>query len=60
MSSSVSSGIVGEDLLVRHPRRQPAEHVRDRNPHVADAKAAAAFAGLDRDDVVIVHTIEFY
>jgi invasion protein IalB len=36
-------------------RGQPAEHISDRNPHIADAGTAAALARLDRDDVLVVH-----
>jgi hypothetical protein len=35
--------------------REPAEHVRDGDPHVANARTAAALTGLDRNDVLIIH-----
>src|SRR4029077_19167521 len=48
-------GILAQDVRVRHPGREPAEHIADRNSHVADAGTSAALARLDRDDVLIGH-----
>ena len=38
---------------------EPTEHIRNRNPHVADARSAAALARLDGDDVLVVHDNNF-
>src|SRR6185437_3277797 len=46
---------VAKDLLVGLAGRQPTEHVRDRNPHVADARPAAALTRFDGNDVLVVH-----
>ena len=35
--------------------REPAEHIRDGDPHMADASTAAALTWLDRNDVLILH-----
>jgi hypothetical protein len=35
--------------------REPAEHISDGDPHVADARTATALARLDRNDVLIFH-----
>ena len=37
------------------PCGEPAEHVRHRAPHMPDAGPAAALAGVDGDDVPVVH-----
>jgi hypothetical protein len=57
MSSSVNSGSRRE-LLVGLTGGEPTEHVRDRDPHMADARPAATLARLDRDDVLVVHDRE--
>jgi hypothetical protein len=36
-------------------RGEPTEHVRNRNPHVADARTPATLARLDGNDVLVVH-----
>ena len=38
---------------------EPTKHVRDGNPHVADARTAATLAGLDGNDVLVVHGQKF-
>jgi hypothetical protein len=38
---------------------EPTKYVRDRNPHVADARTAATLAGLDGNDVLVVHDKKF-
>jgi hypothetical protein len=35
--------------------REPAEHICDSDPHVADARTAAAPTWLNRNDVPIIH-----
>jgi hypothetical protein len=35
--------------------REPAEHIRDSDPHVANARTAAALSWLDRNDVLVIH-----
>jgi hypothetical protein len=35
--------------------RKPAKHIRDGDPHVADARTATPLAGLDCDDVLVFH-----
>jgi hypothetical protein len=37
---------------------EPTEHVRDRDPHMADARPAATLARLGRNDVLVVHDRE--
>ena len=48
--------IIAEDLFVRHPSGEPAEHVRDGNSHRSNRRSAAALALFDGDDVLIVHS----
>lgn len=38
--------VVTEDFLVRHPDSEPTEHIRDCDPHPADAWTTPAFAGF--------------
>ena len=47
--------IVADDFFVRHSRRQPAEHIRNRNPHPSNRRSSTALARFDRDDVLVVH-----
>jgi hypothetical protein len=35
--------------------REPAEHIRDGDPHVADARTATTLARLNRNDVLVLH-----
>jgi hypothetical protein len=35
--------------------REPTDHIRDGDPHMADARTATALARLDRDDVLVFH-----
>ena len=44
-------GVVGEPGRVG----EPTEHVRDCDPHVADARTATTLARLDGNDVLVVH-----
>lgn len=48
-------GKVAQDVVLAHARREPVEHVIDRDAQAADARLAAALAGLDGDDPAIVH-----
>ncbi len=48
-------GVIGEDFLVRHPCRQPAEHIADGDAHTANARFSAALAWLHCDDLLVVH-----
>ncbi len=45
-----------DDLLVRHPCREPAEHVVHGNTHATDARPPASLARFDGDDFPVVHT----
>jgi hypothetical protein len=54
MSSSVNSGKSSRICSWVRPAASQ-EHIRNRNPHVADARTAAALARLDGDDVLVVH-----
>ena len=45
---------VGRQLWQRHTGGEALEHVVDRHSQPANARFAAAFSGLDRDDVAIV------
>lgn len=38
---------------------EPIEHIRDGNPHVTDARTAAALARLDGIDLLVVHIRKF-
>ncbi len=38
---------------------EPTKHVRDRDPHMSDTRAAASLARLDGNDVVVIHGGEF-
>ena len=46
---------VCENLLDRHFTSQITEHIVDRDAHAPNARLTAAFAGLKRNDVSIVH-----
>jgi hypothetical protein len=41
--------VVIEDLLLRHARREPAQHIPYGDAQPADARLAGALAWLDRD-----------
>lgn len=51
-------GEVGEDLLFGHAGREIGQDVVYGDAHAANARLAAAFAGLDGDDVVIAHGVQ--
>ena len=40
-------------------RRKPAKHIRNCDPHVADARAATPLARLDGNDFPVVHGMNF-
>jgi len=48
-------GIVGEDFLVRCARRQQFQEINHAETHPADARAAAALIGIDRDAIKWLH-----
>jgi hypothetical protein len=43
---------VVEDLRMGLAGGEPTQHIRNRNPHVADARTTASLARLDGDDVL--------
>lgn len=47
-------GIVFDDFLPAHARRNPARHVADRDAQSANARFPAALARLDGDDFAVV------
>src|SRR5215211_6458092 len=48
-------GEICENLLLRHPAGEIFQYVGDGHAHAADAGFAAALAGLDGDDLAVVH-----
>lgn len=46
---------VGEDFLVAHARSKVRQHVVDRDAHASNTGLPTALAGLDGDDVLIIH-----
>lgn len=48
-------GEVGKDFLVAHARSKVRQHVVHRDAHTSDTGLPAALAGLEGDDVLIVH-----
>jgi len=48
-------GEVGEDFLVAHTGSKVRQHIVDRDAHASDTGLPTALAGLDGDDVLIVH-----
>src|SRR6185437_11499845 len=48
-------GIIGNDLIVREPSRQPAEHVSNRYSQSSDAGTAPALTVLYGYDVLVIH-----
>ena len=46
-----------DDLHIGHASGEPAENVINRDAHPADTRASTAFAGFDRDDFSVVHTV---
>jgi hypothetical protein len=47
--------VIPDNFLVRHSCRKPPQHIFHRDPHAADARAAAAFPRLDGDDLTVIH-----
>jgi hypothetical protein len=52
-------GKVVKNLLVGLSSGEPAQHIRNRDPHVADATPVAALARFDGNDALIFHDKEF-
>jgi len=48
---SLEARVIGKNLLVCRTVGEQFEHVTNTNPHAADARLAAALAGLDRDSL---------
>jgi len=47
---------VSEDFLMRHPRSKLGQYVINGDAHPPNAGFSTALAGLDGDELVIVHT----
>jgi hypothetical protein len=50
------SGKIDQKLIDAHARREIVENIVDGDPQAPDARLAAALAGLDGDDVAVIHT----
>src|SRR5262245_62034976 len=48
-------GIIIEDFLMRHPRREPAKDVAHGDAKATDTRLASALARLKGDDSLITH-----
>src|SRR5258705_13534793 len=47
---------VVQDLIFSHPGSQVVQNVVDCDPHTADARLPAHLAGLDCNDLAVIHT----
>ncbi len=47
-----------ENLICRHAGSEAVENIRDRDPQPADARSTPALAGLEGDDVLVVHGVK--
>jgi hypothetical protein len=48
-------GKITENLFLRHSGSQIGKHIRDSDPHPANAGLTTALAWLDRDDLGVIH-----
>lgn len=46
-----------QDFILRHTRGEILQDIVDGDAHAADARLAAALAGLDSDDVLVTHLL---
>ena len=46
-----------QNFVVRHARGEVLQDIVNGDAHSADARLAAALAGLDRDDVLVTHLV---
>lgn len=51
-------GEIFKDLVFGHIRREIFEHLVDRNPQSSNAGLSAAFVRVNRDVIVIIHSLE--
>ena len=48
--------IVLNYFLMRHPCREPPQHIFNSNPHAANTWSSATFSSLNRDDLSVIHS----
>jgi hypothetical protein len=46
-------GKIGDDFVVSHSHRQPAQHVRNRDARVPNARLAETLGGINLDNILI-------
>jgi hypothetical protein len=56
ISSRVSFRKISQDFILAHPSGQVLQHIVNGDPQTPDAGLPATFAGLNSDDIPIVHS----